>query len=117
EKRDDEESLALLLADVVNGADVGMIQSGRGLGFAAKALERLTVLGEIFGEKLEGDEAVEARVFRFVNHTHAAATEFLDDPVMRDGLIDQGKVRPSGRAMLRRRGREVKIASCFRGAA
>jgi hypothetical protein len=40
-----------------------MVQSGRGFGFAAEAFESLAILREIFGKKLEGDEAAEAGVF------------------------------------------------------
>ena len=83
-----DEGLAILFADVVNGADVGMVERGSRLGLAAKALERLAVLGHIFGEKLQGDEAIEASVFGFVNDTHAATTQLFDDAVVRDGLAD-----------------------------
>ena len=36
-----DESLAIFLANIVNGADVGMVQGGGRLGFAPKALQRL----------------------------------------------------------------------------
>ncbi len=39
-----DEGLAVLFADVVDGADVGMIESGGGLGLAAKAGEGLRIL-------------------------------------------------------------------------
>jgi hypothetical protein len=32
-------------------------------------------------------------VFSFVDHTHPAAAEFLDDAVVRDGLADHSKLR------------------------
>ena len=80
-----DERLAVLLADVVNRADVGMIQRGSGLRFALKAGERLRVAGNLVGQELERDEAVQARVLGFVNDTHAAAAELLDDAVVRDG--------------------------------
>ena len=69
----DDERLAVLLADVVDGADVGMVEGGGGAGFAAEALQGLAVSGDIFGEEFEGYEAVEARVFGLVDHAHAAA--------------------------------------------
>ena len=88
EELHDEEGAAVVLADVVNGADIGMIQSGSGFGFAAKTLEGLAILREIFGKKLQGDEAAEARVLGLVNHAHAAAAELFDDPVVRNSLIE-----------------------------
>jgi hypothetical protein len=49
---------------------------------------RLAVLCDIFGEELQGNEAIEPGVFGFVNHTHAATTKFFDNAVVRDGLAD-----------------------------
>ena len=79
---------AILLADVVNRADVGVIQRGRGLGFALKTGKCLRIAGHLFGQKLEGDEAMQPRVFGLIHHTHTAAAEFLDNTVVRDGLAD-----------------------------
>ncbi len=41
----DDESAAALFADVVNRADIGMIECGAGLGFALETLEGLRVVG------------------------------------------------------------------------
>ena len=82
EELHDEEGAALFFADVVDGADVGMIEGGRSFGFAAKTLERLAVLREIFGQELECDKATKARVLSLVDHAHTAAAELFDDPVM-----------------------------------
>jgi hypothetical protein len=40
----------------------------------------------VFGEELQGDEAAELEVLGLINHTHTAATELLEDVVMRNGL-------------------------------
>ena len=66
-----DEGLSIFFADVVDGADVGMIQSGSSFGFATETLESLTVLGYVFREELEGDETIEAGVFGFVDDSHA----------------------------------------------
>ena len=88
EKLHGDEGLAVFLADVVNGANVGVVQGGCGLGFALKAGERLRIAGYFIGKEFQGDEAMQARVFGFVNHAHAAAAEFLDDAIVGDGLAD-----------------------------
>ena len=88
-------ALAFLLADVVDGADVGMVQGGGGLGFAPEAVQGLRVLGDIVGQEFERDEATERGVFGLVDHTHAAAAQLLDDAVVRDGLADHRR-RSSG---------------------
>ena len=84
-----DERLTVLVANFVDGADVGMIQCGGGLRFALKAVEGLRVFGYVVGQELQGDKAVELHVLGFVDHTHAAATELLDDAVVRNGLADQ----------------------------
>ena len=84
----DDERLPVLLADVVDGADVGMVQGGCGACFPPKARERLRVLGQFFGKKLQGDEAVQPRVLGLIDHAHPAAAQLLDDAVVRDGLAD-----------------------------
>jgi len=38
-----------------------MIQSGSGLGFAAKTFKRLRVTGDLFRQKLEGDDALASK--------------------------------------------------------
>src|SRR5580658_10588450 len=43
QKLHDDEWLLSLLADLVNGTDVGMIESRRGAGFTPKAFQRLGV--------------------------------------------------------------------------
>jgi hypothetical protein len=53
-----DESLAVLLTDIVDGADVGMVERRGGLGFALKTGEGLRVAGNIFGQKFESDEPV-----------------------------------------------------------
>ena len=73
-----DEGFAVFLADVVDGADVGVIEGRGGSGFAVEAFECLRILGDGVGKKFEGDEAAEARVFAFIYDAHSAATEFLD---------------------------------------
>jgi hypothetical protein len=88
EKFHGDEGLAVLLANVVNGADVRMIERGGGLGFALETGEGLRVARDVLREKFQRDETAEARVLGFVDDTHAATTEFFDDAVVRDGLAD-----------------------------
>src|SRR5208283_4762840 len=77
-----------LLADVVDGADVGMVERGSGLRFAAKTAEGRGVANHVIGKKLQGDEAMQAGLFGFVDHAHASAAELLDHLVVRDVLAD-----------------------------
>ncbi len=82
------ERLLAVLADFVDGADIGMVEGRSGASLAAEALQRLRVARHFVGKELEGDEAAEVGVFGLVDYSHAAAAEFVDDAVVRDGLAD-----------------------------
>src|ERR1035441_9932560 len=45
-----DERLAVLFANVVDGADIGMVEGGRGLSLTPETLKSLAVLGHAFGE-------------------------------------------------------------------
>jgi len=76
----------VLFADVINRADVGVVQCGCSLSLASEAREYQRIAGDVLGQEFEGDKTLQARVFGFVDHTHAPAAELFNDPVMRDAL-------------------------------
>jgi hypothetical protein len=78
----------LVLVDVVDGADVGVIEGGGGPGLALEALPGLGIGEGPFWEELEGHPAVEAGVHGLVDHAHAPAADLPADPVVGDGLAD-----------------------------
>src|SRR5262245_25639320 len=57
-----------LFADVVNRADVRMVQGRSGSGLALKSLNRMAVLGNFIGQEFESDLAAKPSVFSFVHH-------------------------------------------------
>jgi hypothetical protein len=83
-----DEGLALVLVDVVDGADVRVIQGGRGPGFTPEPFEGDLVAKELLGQELQCDGSVETGVLGLVDDTHASATELLEDAVVGDGLAD-----------------------------
>ena len=90
QKLHDDKGLVRVLPDVVNGADVGMIQSRGGLRLALKSGQRLRVAEHLFRQELEGNKAMQAGVLGLVDHTHAAAAQLFDDVVVGDFLADHG---------------------------
>ncbi len=54
-----DERFAVLLVNFVDGADVGMVQSGGGLRFALEARQRLGIFSNLVGQELEGDKAMQ----------------------------------------------------------
>jgi len=83
-----DERVAVLVINLVDGADVGMIQRRGRLGLALKTGERLLVFGNLIGEELESHKPAELHILGLVHHAHAAAAELLDDAVVRDGALN-----------------------------
>ncbi len=73
-----------MLANLVNGADVGMIQGRGGTRLAAKTLERVRIVGDFRRQELQRDEAAEFGVFGFIYNAHPATAELLDDAIVRN---------------------------------
>src|SRR5712672_1467971 len=86
-----DERAALVITDFIDGANVRMIERGRGAGFTAEPFQRLRLAGHFFGKEFERDEPSELSVLGFVHHTHAAATQLFDDVVVRDSLANHGR--------------------------
>ncbi len=76
------------LADFIDGANVGMVQGGRGLCLTVEAVQSLCVCRERVRKELERNEPVQAGVLGLVDNSHPAATHLLDDAVVRDCSAD-----------------------------
>jgi hypothetical protein len=85
-----DKRLLVALADLINRADVGMIQGRSRPRFPTKSFQRLRVISHIIGKELQSDEASKMGVLGLVNHTHPAPAEFFDDAVVRNRLPDHG---------------------------
>ncbi len=79
-----DEGAAAIFADIVNRANVGMIQSGSSLRFALKTLERLRIVFKFRREKFQRDGAVQFRVFGLVDDAHASAAKSFEHAEMQD---------------------------------
>ena len=80
--------LPFVLANFVNGADIRMIQGRGSTRLTTEALQRLRVLRNVVGKKLQSDETSERSVFGLVDHTHATTAQLPDDAIVRNGLAD-----------------------------
>src|SRR4029077_14253915 len=63
---------SIRFVNLVNRADVWVIQCGCSSGLALETVEGLGIVGEFVGKELQGDEAAELHVFSFVDDAHAA---------------------------------------------
>src|SRR5262249_18754790 len=66
---------SILRTNIVEGANVRVIQAGDRLGFAFKALFSGWILRKLFGQNLDGDAAFQARIPSAVHFSHTASTE------------------------------------------
>ena len=62
----------IVIADVVERADVRMVQAGDDLGFALEAFPTGRIGREVFGKRLDGYGAVQARIDGAIHLAHAA---------------------------------------------
>ena len=74
----------LMLADLVDRHDPGMVELGGGLGLGAEPANLLSA-GELAGEDhLQRDQPAERRLPRPIHHAHAAARDLGEDLVVAD---------------------------------
>ena len=66
---------AVLMADVVERADVRMIQAGNGAGFAIESLANFRRVGYALRENFDGDGAVQPRIARAIHFAHATSAK------------------------------------------
>jgi len=85
------EGAGVLFADVLDGANIGMIQRRSGLRLPPETSQGCWIAGQLLGKELDGDEAIKAAVFRFVNDAHSATAKSFNNAVMRDELVDHGR--------------------------
>ena len=64
-----------LAADVVEGANVRMVQAGDRLGFALEPLLQIGISGDMRGQHFDGDSAVQAGISGFVDLAHTPSAE------------------------------------------
>ena len=78
---------AIELPDVVDRHDVRVVQRGCGLRFALKTAASSSV-GQVVGQKLDGDRPIQLRVERAVDDAHAARAEGGLNLIRADSMAD-----------------------------
>jgi hypothetical protein len=77
-----------MFLDVVDGADIGVVQQSRSTRF----LEKPSPFGfagvKTVWKEFEGDGTCKLKVLGLVDDTHAAFTKLFEDPVMGNYLAD-----------------------------
>ena len=105
-----DEMPAIGLADVVNRADIRMVQGGGGPGFATEPLRGVGIDRPVRWQELERHWPSEPRVLPAIHHAHTPAAERGKNPIMRDRLADHcdhalpPRKRPSQSSVRQREG-------------
>src|SRR5246500_5812128 len=81
-----DERLPLVFANLVDRADVGMVERRGGLRLALEPFECLAIARHAVGKKFQGHRTTQARILSFVHNAHSATAQLRDDAVMRDYL-------------------------------
>src|SRR5580692_10571303 len=77
---------AILLPNVIDGANVRMVESRSRLRLALKAAKSLRILGDVVGQELESNKTMQPNVLGLIDNTHATAAHLFDHAVVRNGL-------------------------------
>ncbi len=77
-------------------ADVRVVECGSGPSLALETFQRLSISGKLFGQEFQSDVAAQVHILGLVNDPHAAATELLQDAIVRHGLADHEEDLPLG---------------------
>ena len=75
----DDEWLAVVFADVVDGQDIRMVERSRGSRLVFEPAQAVGVAAHRIGQDLDRDVAVEPIVVGAVDQSHTALADFLDD--------------------------------------
>src|SRR5215475_4819780 len=86
-----DERMSILLADIVDHADIRVIQSRCSLSLPLETGQCLEVATDLVRQEFEGNKTVQPCVLSFINDTHATAAQFFDNPIVRYGLADHGR--------------------------
>jgi hypothetical protein len=84
-----KERLTILFVDVVDGADVRMVERGGRACLALEALQGLAVAGQLQGQKFQCNGTLQTVIFRAIHNAHSSTAELFDDAVMGNGATDE----------------------------
>ncbi len=80
----------LALVQIVNGGDVGVVQSGQDLRFAPEPGDALRVLRHGFRQHLDGDFAAQLGIERPVDFAHTSGPDLLEDAIVGERPAEHG---------------------------
>src|SRR5713101_1611001 len=86
-----DEWLAILMPDFIDRADIGMVEGRGRLRLSLEAGQCLGILGDVIGQKLQGDKPTKGYVLGLIDNAHPAAADLFHNAVVRDCLADHAQ--------------------------
>ena len=87
-----DEGLPVDLVDLIDGANVGVIQRRRRAGLAKESGLGVRRAERLGGKEFERNKPLQAQILGFIDNPHPAFPEFFEDFVMGYGLPDHSSV-------------------------
>ena len=84
----DDEGVPVVVLNVVDGADVGMVELRCGARLSHKSFQRARIRGQVLGDEFQRDMPAQAEILRLVNNSHSAAAQLRQHAVMGHRLPD-----------------------------
>ena len=86
--RHDNKWLAVLLPDLKDAANVGVVEGGSRAGFAPETLNGFRALSRFLRQELQCYDAAQARVLGLVHYTHPSTTYFFQNAIVGNRAAD-----------------------------
>ena len=106
-------------ADLMQGDDVGMMQSRNRLGLTSESLRSLPAADQFTSEALERYPSTQLRVFRQMDDAHATTADLREQAIwaqpLRDSEVRSESVRGGARISIEHLGDALKRAKVIRG--
>jgi len=83
-----DEDSAIGITNVVDRADIGVVQGRGSTRLALEALSQVPIVRIIFRQEFQGNETTKASVLCLVNDTHASRPQLSQDVIMRDDVTN-----------------------------
>src|SRR5215471_11703692 len=96
----DDERTAIVFTDIVNRADLWMIQRRRRTGLDPEPFESRGIFYPFIRKKLQRNRTAQPYVLCLVDHPHAAGAELLNDAVVGNSLADHRVILPLSPCLL-----------------
>jgi hypothetical protein len=84
----DDEGATILLVNLMDGADIWMIERRSGASLTAETFQRLMIFGYVVRKEFQRNKAPQLGVFRLVDDSHTTTAKLFKDAIVGDGFAD-----------------------------